>query len=58
MKKTLIVQIALSLIFIGAFAAGKHSGLLDSVIPVIERDNSIADIAVAAVETIRSIGTG
>ena len=56
MKKVIIIQIVLSLILTAVFAVGNSSGYLDSVIPAMEHDNSITDIAGAAVETMRNIG--
>ena len=56
MKKVIIIQIILSLIFTAVFAVGSGRGYLDSVIPAMEHDNSITDIAGAAVETMRNIG--
>ena len=56
MKKVIIIQIVLSLILTAVFAVGSGSGYLDSVIPAMEHDNSITDIAGAAVETMRNIG--
>lgn len=56
MKKVIIIQIVLSLILTAVFAVGSSRGYLDSVIPAMEHDNSITDIAGAAVETMRNIG--
>lgn len=56
MKKVIIIQIVLSLILTAVFAVGNGRGYLDSVIPAMEHDNSITDIAGAAVETMRNIG--
>ena len=56
MKKVIIIQIVLSLILTAVFAAGNSRGYLDSVTPVIERDNSITEIADTAIETMRNIG--
>lgn len=56
MKKVIIIQIVLSLILTAVFAVGSSRGYLDSVIPAIERDNSITEIADTAIETMRNIG--
>ena len=56
MKKVIIIQIVLSLILTAVFAVGSGREYLDSVIPAMEHDNSITDIADAAVETMRNIG--
>ena len=56
MKKVIIIQIVLSLILTAVFAVGSSGGYIDSVIPAMEHDNSITDIAGAAVETMRNIG--
>ena len=45
MKKVIIIQIVLSLILTAVFAVGSSRGYIDSVIPAMEHDNSITDIA-------------
>ena len=56
MKKIIAVQIILSVIFAGVFAAGSSRGYLDHLLPAMERDSSIADIAAMASKTVRAIG--
>lgn len=58
MKKIIIVQIILSLIFVVAFTTGNQYNCFDGLIPAMQRDNSFANIAHTAIETMRNIGTG
>lgn len=56
MKKIIAVQIILSVIFAGVFAAGSSRGYLDHLMPAMERDSSISDIAAMASKAVRAIG--
>lgn len=56
MKRVIIVQIILSLIFTAAFAIGYRRELVDNLVPAMQRDYSIAEISDTAIETIRNIG--